>query len=209
LDVEYSRRRTAERVIEGERQMHKRTALLVLSLAGLGWAATAAAEEKYSARLMTRGGPNSEPAIKIQFVIDGYSTGEEVWQLQQLLEQSGYEPYIEAFRGMIKGKVVIFGTRGLKVNIHVAHVVPSEKGRTIWLFTEKQSWDTEVVQRMDDRYPYLVIELNLDARGKGNGKIYENAQIRMSGDRSAGLSTMEMESYNSTPKVLFGVGLAK
>jgi hypothetical protein len=191
--------------------MRKRAAILILILAGLGLGLTgrAAAEEKYNARLMTRGGPNSEPAIKMQFVIDGYSTGEEVWKLQQLLELSGYGPYIQAFRETVKGRIVIFGTRGLKVNIHVAHVQPKENGRTIWLFTEKQSWDTDVVQRMDDRYPYLVIELNLDSRGKGEGKMYENAQIKMSGDRSIGSSMMEMESYNSTPKALFAVGLAK
>ncbi|MBN2207347.1 MAG: hypothetical protein JW742_08070, partial [Candidatus Aminicenantes bacterium] len=172
-------------------------------------AGSAAAEEKYNGRLMTRGGPNSEPAIKVQFVIDDYSTGEEVWKLQQLLELSGYEPFIQAFRGTNKGKVIIFGSRGLKVNIHVAQVVPKENGRKIFLFTEKQSWDLEVVQRMDDRYPYLVIELDLDNRGKGSGKIYENAQIRMSGDASSGTSAMELESYNSTPKSVFGVSLVK
>lgn len=189
--------------------MRRHAILPALIGLGLVLAGLAAAEEKYNARLMTRGGPNSEPAIKIQFVVDAYSTGEEVWKLQQLLELNGYEPFIQAFRETVKGWVVISGTRGLKVNIHVAQVQPKENGRKIFLFTEKQSWDLDVVQRMDDRYPYLVIELDLDNRGKGSGKIYENAQIRMNGDASAATAVMELESYNSTPKSLFGVALAK
>lgn len=171
-----------------------------------------AGQESYTARLMTRGGPNSEPVIKVQFVIESYSTGEEVWRFQKILTEAGYEPFIQAFRQEVKGHLIIHGTRGLKVAIHVAHVIPKENGRKIMLFTEKQSWDLGefgTVQRMDDRYPYMVFELDLDNRGKGSGKIYENAQIKFSGDRESGTSIMEMDSYNSTPKNLFGVSLVK
>ena len=45
--------------------------------------------------------------------------------------------------------------------------------------------------------------------GNGEGKIYENAQIRLQGDKEAGTGAIEMESYNSAPKVIFGLGLVK
>jgi hypothetical protein len=193
--------------------MNIRRQLAVLALVGivLGFSmgGFASAQEKYNARLLTRGGPNSEPAIKIQLVIESYTTGEEAWRLQQILEMGGFQPFIEAFRESIKGSVIFFGTRGLKINIHVAQVIPKENGRKILLFTERQAWDTDVLQRMDGRYPYLVVELDVNNKGKGEGRIYENAQIKLTGNREARKAIMEMESFNSAPKSLFGVSLVK
>jgi len=177
---------------------------IVLVLAGI-----LPAQEKYTARMMTRSGPNSEPVVKLQILIDSYTTGQEAWRLQQILEFSGYDPFISAFREANKGSISFYGTRGLKINIHVAEVIPTEKGRKILLFAERQTWDVDVLQRMDGRFPYMAVELNVDNRGKGDGKLYENAQIRFNGDKAAGTSTLELESYNSAPKVLFGVQLVK
>jgi len=189
--------------------MRKKVMILILVGFGLCLSGLATAQEKYSARLMTRGGPNSEPAIKIQFLIESYSTPGEVWALQQLLELGGYEPFIKAFRESVKGSIVFYGTRGLKINIHVANVLPKENGRKILLFTERQAWDTDVLQRFDGRFPYLVVELDLDNRGKGEGKIYESAQIKIRGDQENRAAVMELDSFNSAPKSLFGVGLIK
>jgi len=191
--------------------MRRQFAVLALVgiVLGFSMGGFASAQEKYNARLLTRGGPNSEPAIKIQISIDGYTTGQEAFQLQQLLEQGGYDPFITAFRESNKGSVVFTGTRGLKIVIHVAQVIPKENGRKILLFTERQAWDVDVFQRMDGRYPYMVIELDVNNKGKGEGKIYENAQIRLTADRETRTGTMEMESYNSAPKSLFGVQLIK
>jgi hypothetical protein len=189
--------------------MRRRISVPILVVIVLGLAGRLSAQEKYTARLMTRGGPNSEPVIKLQIIIDSYTTGPEAWRLQQILEFSGYDPFIAAFREVDKGSISFYGTRGLKVNIHVAEVLPTEKGRKILLFTERQAWDVDVLQRMDGRFPYMVVELNVDNRGKGDGKIYENAQIRFNGDKASGTSTLELETYNSAPKVLFGVQLVK
>lgn len=181
-------------------------ALIVISLCLGGFLA---AQEKYTARLLTRGGPNSESAIKIQIAIESYSTGQEVWKLQQILELNGYEPFISAFRQSNKGSLVFASSRGLKVVIHAAQVIPKEDGRKIMLFTEIQAWDVDVMARMDGRFPYMVIELDVNNKGKGDGRIYENAQIRFNGDKTTGTATIEMETYNSAPKPLFGVQLVK
>ncbi len=165
--------------------------------------------ERYSAKLMTRGGPNTEPILKIQISIDSYTTGEEAWQLMELLEKGGYEPFINAFRQTNKGSLLFMSARGLKVDVHVAQVMPKENGRKITLFTERQGWEVDVFQRVDGRYPFMVIELELDNKGKGEGRIYENAQIKLSGNASDGTARMEMDGYSSAPKNLFGVQLIK
>jgi hypothetical protein len=43
----------------------------------------------------------------------------------------------------------------------------------------------------------MVIELTLNAKGKGNGRFYEDAQIKL----DAALGKIEMETYESVPKI--------
>jgi hypothetical protein len=167
------------------------------------------AKERYEAKMMTRGGPNTAPVLRIQIVIESYTTGEEGWQLMQLLNQGGYEPFIKAFRQANKGSLLFMSARGLKVMIHVAHVSPKENGRKIMLFTERQSWEVDVFQRTSGRYPFMVIELDVDNKGNGKGRIYENAQIKFRSNPAGGTVTMEMEEYGSAPKDIFRVRLIK
>ena len=167
------------------------------------------AAEKYNAKLFTRGGPNTENVVRIQINIDSFTTGEEGWLLFQALNYQGWEPFITAFRHANKGNILFQGARGLKIAIHAASVIPGENGRKILLFTEKQTWEVDVMQRTDGRFPFMVFELDLDNKGIGEGKIYENAQIKLKGDKETGTGAVEMESYNSAPKVLFSVGLVK
>ncbi len=182
---------------------------VVLICACLCLAGALPAAEKYSARLFTRGGPNTENVVKLEINVDGYTTGEEGWTLFQALNYQGWEPFIGAFRQSNKGNIIFRGARGLKIVVHAAAVIPRENGRKIQLFTEKQAWEVDVMQRTDGRFPFMVFELDLDNKGNGEGKIYENAQIKLKGDRETGTGTIEMESYNSAPKVLFSVGLIK
>ncbi len=167
------------------------------------------AAEQYRAKLFTRGGPNTENVVRSQIKIDSYTTGEEGWILFHALNYEGWEPFIAAFRQANKGNIMFQGARGLNIAIHAAQVIPRENGRTIRLFTEKQAWEVDVQQRTDGRFPFMVFELDVDNKGNGEGKIYENAQIKLKGDRETGTGAVEMESYNSAPKVLFAVTLAK
>ena len=180
---------------------------LLCSCLSLGGALSAA--ERYRAKLFTRGGPNPENVIRIQVDIESYTTGEEGWLLFHALNYEGWEAFIAAFRQANKGNIIFQGARGLKVAIHAAQVIPRENGRKVMLFTEKQTWEVDVQQRTDGRFPFMVFELDVDNKGNGEGKIYENAQIKLRGDRETGTGAVEMESYNSAPKVLFGVTLAK
>lgn len=167
------------------------------------------AAEKYNAKMFTRGGPNTENVLRIELNINGYTTGEEGWILFHALNYEGWDQFIAAFRQANKGSIIFHGARGLNIAIHAAQVIPGENGRKILLFTEKQTWEVDVQQRVDGRFPFMVFELDLDNKGNGEGKIYENAQIKLKGDRETGTGAVEMESYNSAPKVLFAVTLAK
>jgi hypothetical protein len=168
------------------------------------------AAEKYRAKLFTRGGPNTESVVRLEINVDSYTKGEEGWLMFHALNYEGWDPFITAFRRAKKGNILFHGARGLNITVHAARVIPREDGgRQILLFTEKQGWEVDVMQRMDGRFPFMVFELDLDNKGAGEGKIYENAQIKLQGDRETGTGVFEMESYNSAPKVLFNVNLVK
>jgi hypothetical protein len=160
--------------------------------------------EEFQARLLTGGMQYSESVKKIRITIDDYTTPEEVFNLIRIQSEQGYEPFMNAFRTMNKGVFFPVGARGTQIIIHGAHSIPTEKGRQILLFAQRQAWDTDTSQRIDHRFPFMMIELNVDSKGKGTGKIYEQASIRMTPER-----TFEMDGYNAPPKQLWDVKLLK
>lgn len=185
-----------------ERRTIKSFSILAIIAGCLIFSTALWAKEEFQARLLTEGGPLSQRAAKIIISVEGYTSAEEVRQLMEILSQSGYEAFMSAFRGMNKGIFRPVGGRGVKIILHAAQISQTDKGRRILLFTERQSWDVEARQRIDRRFPFMVIELNIDNRGKGEGKIYEQAKIWLSPQ-----GTIEMESYNSPPRQLFDVRL--
>ncbi len=177
----------------------------VLGMAGLYVAVHSAAGEEFQARLLGKDTHSTGVgATKFIISIDSYTKAEEVYDLAKILAEQGYDAFMSAFQVINKGFVRPTTGRGVKVNIHAAHSIPTEKGRKITLFTQRQSWDTEAQQRTDHRFTFMVIELNLDKKGNGDGKIYEQASIRISGQ-----GMIEMESYNTPPLQLWGVSPRK
>jgi hypothetical protein len=160
-------------------------------------------KEEFQARLIMESGPGPGKPMKINIVVESYTSAEEVFQLMDIQEKSGYEPFMSAFRAMDKGSFNPVA-RGLKIPINAAQNIQTEKGRQILLFAERQSWDMDVRQRIDTRFTFMVIELNLDNKGTGTGKMYEQARIRLTSQ-----GTIEMESYGSPPRQIFGVKAIK
>lgn len=162
------------------------------------------AAEEFQGKLLTGSGIAAEKVIKLKITVERYTSADEVLKLMEVFSRQGYESFVSTFRSMIKGFFRPVGGRGVKVNIHAAQNIQKETGRQILLFTERQSWDLESSQRVDNRFPYMVIELNLDDKGKGEGKFYEQANIKLTPQ-----GTMELESYNSPPKRIFAVSTVK
>jgi hypothetical protein len=160
--------------------------------------------EEFTARVLSGGQQYTESVKKIKITIDSYTIDEEVLNLIGVMNQQGYEAFMDAFRALNKGIFFPIGGRGIKIIIHGAHSIPTEKGRQILLYATRQSWDVEMNQRVDPRFSFMVVELNVDNKGKGTGKIYEQASIQLTPQR-----TFVMDGYNSPPKQLWDVRLSK
>jgi len=188
--------------------MHKRviiglSALAILTLS-LSSSAAFMEKEEFQARLLQGGRQSMESIRKIKLTIDSYTTDEEVVNLISVLNQQGYEPFLGAFRALNKGTFLPIGGRGIKIVIHGAHSIPTENGRQILIFAMRETWDLEVRQSIDPRFGFMVVELNLDSKGNGTGKIYEQANIQITPQR-----TFVMDGYNSPPKQFWDVRQSK
>ncbi|HOW86281.1 MAG TPA: hypothetical protein P5119_09825 [Candidatus Aminicenantes bacterium] len=150
----------------------------------------------FRAQMLTGKAPVEPPLIKIQIEVKGWTSPEEIRAFQQAFEQGGTDGYLAAFDKADKGVVRFMYARGFNIPIHAAVTVPAENGKKVLLFMNRQQWDPGY-QKTRGRYLFMAIELRLNEKGKGEGRFYDDAQVRL--EPSLGL--ISVETYDSTPKI--------
>jgi hypothetical protein len=170
-----------------------------MSLSTVLWA-----QEEFQGRLLPGQGPSAQQAKKLKILVDSYTTDEEVLHLIEVFDKRGYEQFRGTLNGMNKGAILPIGGRGSKIILHAAQTIQTEKGRQIILVAESYSWDIGTSFSFDQRFPFLVILLDLNKKGKGKGKIYLSARIILTSK-----GNIELENYSSPPKQLWGVTTKK
>lgn len=172
----------------------------ILLLAGAILAAAAAplaAADVFRCQMLTAKAPVEPPLIKVQIEVSGWTTPEEVRAFQQAFNEGGTEAFLSAFGKADKGVVRFMYARGFNIPIHAALTIPTEKGKKVLLFLNRQQWDPGYQKSMG-RYLFMAIELKLNAKGKGDGRFYDDAQVQILPQEG----TMAIETYDSTPKIL-------
>lgn len=162
------------------------------------------AQEEFEARLFPDESRGSQRAEKIIISVDSYTSSEEVFQLIETFHRNGYKQFRTMLREMKKGILRPTGGRGMQVTLHAVQSTQTEKGRHIILVGESQSWNLDSRRRHDNRFPFLVVELSLNEKGKGSGEIYLSADIKLTGQ-----GTIERDAYNAPPRQLLGVAVLK
>jgi hypothetical protein len=180
---------------------NKRASLIIPMAAGLVLAcALAGAAERFTGRILTGGTANIPPVLNCRISIENYSDPAQILELIRIMNDSGYQPFMKAFRESNLGSFQVIGGRGLSVTIHATNTLTTDHGRRLELFTERQSWDVDIQQRLSGRYLFMMIELDVDEQGTGNGRIYPAAEIEFNSEGKIG-----MKSYDTAPKVIFGL----
>jgi hypothetical protein len=154
------------------------------------------AADIFKARMLTGKAPVEPSLITIQIEVTSWTTPEEVREFQQTLNQAGPDAFLAAFSRADKGVVRFMYTRGFNIPIHAAITVPTEKGKKVLLFFNRQQWDSGYQKSMA-RNLFMAIELKLNAKGKGEGRFYEDAQIRLEPQEG----TIAVETYDGSPKL--------
>ena len=147
--------------------------------------------------MLTGKAPVQPPMVNVQIEVESWTTPKEIRQLQDVLAQAGIDAFLAVFKQMNKGTVRFMSSRGWNLPIHAALTVPTEKGKKVLLFFNRQTWDPGS-QLIRGRHFFMVMELTLNEKGKGEGRFYEDAQIKL----DAMLGKIELETYESAPKIL-------
>lgn len=175
-----------------------RSAVLMALVLAAASAAPLAAQEVFNARMLTGKAPVEPALVTVKIEIDSWTTPEEIRQLQDTLVQSGVNPFLSAFSAMEKGVVRFLYARGWNMPVHMAQMLPADKGKTkVLLVLNRQSWDPGSYQKPGRNY-FMVLELTLNEKGKGEGRLYEDAKIQL----DTMLGKIVLEGYESAPKIL-------
>jgi hypothetical protein len=177
--------------------------LIALSLLlGLGASATAqrpneALPQKYSAFAVSTGGIYTPSvATQVDFTITRWSTADEVARLMATLKEQGPADLLEAVRDA--PSVGTIRTPGnLAYDLRFAQQEVMGDGiRRIVLITDRPISFWEAVNRPRSiDYPFTFIELRLNNRREGEGKLNLAARI----DVSRTGRTVQLENYDSQP----------
>jgi hypothetical protein len=171
-------------------------AVLVIGAVALGFASPTSEATIFRAQMFTGKAPVEPAMIKIQIEVAGWTSPEEVRALQQAFSEGGTNAFLGAFGRAEKGVVRFLYAHGFNLTIHAALTVPTAKGKKVLLFLNRQQWDPGYQKSMG-RYLFMAIELKLNDKGKGEGRFYEDANIRLEPQEGV----ISVESYEGTPKM--------
>jgi hypothetical protein len=174
----------------------RRALILMAAGAVLAAAVPLAATDIFRAQMLTGKAPVEPPLVKIQIEVKDWTTPEEIRAFQKAFNEGGTEGFLKAFGQADKGVVRFMYSHGFNLPIHAAITVPTEKGKKVLLFLNRQQWDPGY-QRSMSRYLFMAIELKLNEKGKGEGRFYEDAQLKIEPVDG----TMSVETYDGTPKL--------
>ncbi len=182
-----------------------RTVLFVLAaLVALPMSAARAQShgDRFTANLVDPAGSfgrSRSNTAPVMIHIDHYSEDAETQRLAGILEKKGPDALRDALWDQEVGYIRVGG--GLGYPIAAARSHPTDDGgRIIHLMMDRQLSPREVINnsRTVD-YPFGYIEIKLDASGKGEGKFYQAAKVRLSGGK------LDVENYSPQPLRLLAV----
>ena len=154
------------------------------------------AGEKFTAIAMSPGGPLTSPvATGFEIVIDRWSTAAERQRLLESLKV-GQNAALEVMRDLPRvGYIRVPGNLGW--DLHYAQQTPGEDGgRRIFLGTDRPiGVAEEITQPRTIRYPFTFIELRLDERGEGKGKLSRATRVISNPDGRF----VQLEDYDVQP----------
>lgn len=184
--------------------LRRRTYVVIAFVLGAAIAAPLSAADIYTGRMLTGKAPVEPATIAIRVEIQEYTTAEEVARLQEALNKPGMDAFLTAFKSMKKGVVRILDTRGWNLPIHAAQIIPTDKGTKLQCFLVREAWNQET-QMIRSKDYFMVLELNLDEKGRGDGRLYQDAGIGLRPREGR----LEMSRFGAPPKMIVQVRTEK
>ncbi|MBM3295874.1 MAG: hypothetical protein FJY82_15370 [Candidatus Aminicenantes bacterium] len=181
--------------------------IVLLGLAAAAWGGFCLGQEataEFRGRIFMGGGPNRPGALTTRIIVSGYTDLNDIQKLAVPLNAGDVEGFFSVFRQMKKGEMRFVGGAGLQINFNAAQERQTDKGIKIFLVGDSRSIESGVAKRVAGSALFLVVELDLNAKYEGEGKIYEDARISFTAD-----GMIKLDSYLTTPKLIVNVRKSK
>jgi tetratricopeptide (TPR) repeat protein len=145
--------------------------------------------------LISKAGRDS---YNIQIEIYDVSHSDEFAELHQYRENSDFETFSRVLKNMLKGVLRITGEYRIIVPIHAVTKKTTKKGIQFLLVAKNQIAEPGV-QKGVKRDRFLAIVLDLDKNLSGEGRIYEDAEVKFAEQ------DIEIRSSSSIPRIIMNI----
>ena len=157
--------------------------------------------ETFQGTIAQQQGPGGRSGLtRFRIQVSQWSTQAEVEGLLRMLRDDGWERVEDEVLRTERGRFNVTGELGH--NVGVARSLPGpDGGRIIRLVSARPLFMFEQRNRTYSRdYPFGVIELHLDAEGKGTGGVYAAAKMFFNDD-----GQLVIESFGNPPYSILSV----
>jgi hypothetical protein len=175
-----------------------RLAVVLIVLAVLALGTPSSAQVKFRGRYLT--GVMTEPVATVNIEISSYSTVEEIAALAKAFSEEGEPGFHRVFRSMKKGYIQITSGRGMRIEFHSAREYKTDKGMKIELIAENGRFEMGSLQRPSTGVEVLVCILEINEKGRGDAKVYEDATFKI-----LPTGEMTMDQHSRAPKIISGI----
>jgi hypothetical protein len=141
-------------------------------------------------------------ALEAQFKIkiDSFSTPEEIAKIKEALFRQDFENFYKTLWTMDKGVMQFIGVSRTNVHFNLAVEEQTKDGTRILLIADSRAVMNTPVPTDWGLRPFYIVELLLDEKNQGEGKIHAAALLDFPATGS-----VTMQSYRSEPQMLVNV----
>lgn len=160
-------------------------------------------KEVYTGTLMATNGPMRTTSFNLS--IKDYTSDETAQLYLSMLVEGDQFDLMKKIQDLDLGFMSAHGSLGRRLLIVRRHELPDGKTRIVAAFERWQTFaEVRGGYRVSD-YPFGVIEIVLDAKGKGSGTFIAACSVDMKRDKKTGKYRLELENFGTYPNKVMGV----
>jgi len=137
--------------------------------------------------------------------ISGYTSDEDANRYLAILAEGDQETLLKQIRNLELGRLSATGHVGR--NLIVVRKTQRDDGKTR-IVAVFERWQTlreiRSGSRLED-YPFGIMEIILDEKGKGSGTFISACKVDLKRDKKTGQYTLELENFGTYPNKVMGV----